>query len=132
MHARTHARPLYTNERRPFEGEFQNKLPSPPLFQRKSYKGLTFVLLVMALAFLAVDQTAAIFMIIAVVVAVLGSYSSSKAPRPISSTDTGRLLGGISKLMLSTQGGGLGAYVIALVFAVTDPSGSTTSTSNSG
>lgn len=117
---------------RPFEGEFENKIFPPPLFQRKSSKGLTSVLLIIAFAFLAVDVIAATFMIIAVVVPLLGSYSSSKAPRSVSSTNAGRLLGGISKTMLGTQGGGLGTYVVALFIAVTDTGVSTTPTSTYG
>eukprot|EP00903_Cladosiphon_okamuranus_P017480 g16100.t1 len=118
----------HKNRITPFEGEFENTLPSPPLFQRKSYKGLTFVLLVIALSFLAVDTVAATFMILAVVVALLGSYSSSKAPRSVSNSNAGKILGGISKTLLGTQGGGLGTYVIAFFFAITDTGVSTTPT----
>lgn len=78
-----------------------------------------FVLLVIALGFIALNATAAVFMILAVLLALGGSYSSMKM-----SPDTAvRTVGWVSKTLLGTQGVGLLVYAIAFAVVVANNSG---------
>lgn len=107
---------------------FRNAPPSPPLYKRKSYKALLLVLLVIALIFFSFDATAAIFMIISVLVALFGSYSNMKSGRKVVRKATNMVLGGISKTMIGTQGGGLAIYALSFFLALNnrdDDEGST-------
>eukprot|EP00903_Cladosiphon_okamuranus_P017475 g16095.t2 len=98
---------------------FQNAPPSPPLFQRTSYKVLLFVLLAVALGFLALNVTAAVFMILAIFIALGGSYSSMRTPHKTAA----RAVGLASKTLLGTQGVGLGVYAIAFAVVVSSIGG---------
>lgn len=105
------AHQLYTRAHSPLvSGPFQNAPPSSPLFRRTSYKALLFVLFAIALGFLALNVTAAVFMILAVFVALGGSYQHQRQ------NHAARAVGVMSKTLLGTQAGGLVVYVIA--FAV--------------
>ncbi|CAM9174696.1 unnamed protein product [Scytosiphon promiscuus] len=108
----------------------RNSPPAPPLYQRKSYKRLLFVLLVIALIFLAIDRTAAIFMIIAVVVALTGSYSSMKSSGKVARKTANMVLGNVSKTLIGTQGGGLAVYALSFFLALNNRSTSDTASSS--
>lgn len=99
---------------------FNNDPPPPPLFERGSYRGTIFLLLIVAFIYLSVDTTAGVVMILAVLASLIGSYTSSKAQRKMTRRATGWMSmllgggGGPSKTVLGTSGGGLVTY--ALVF----------------
>lgn len=94
-------------------GSFNNSPPSPPLFKRKSYKGLMFLLLIVALIFFAVDPTAAVFMILAVLTALFGAYSGSKTKQKRVRNAGSWILNIASKRTLGSNGAGAGVYALS-------------------
>lgn len=100
-------------------GPFQNASPSPPLFRRTSYKVLMFVLFAVALGFFALNVTAAVFMILAVFLALGGSFSSMA----MAHNNGARAMGSVSKTLLGTQGVGLVVYAIAFAVVVSSSTG---------
>ncbi|CAM9168047.1 unnamed protein product [Scytosiphon promiscuus] len=93
---------------------FTNQPPSPPLYKRTAYQRLMFVLFVVSLLTFAVSPGSAILMLTAVVVSVLGSYSSVNR----GSAARGEL-GGLSKTMLGAQGGAGLLYLFFLTRSAT-------------
>lgn len=89
------------------------------MFRRTSYKVLLFVLFAIALGFFALNATAAVFMILAVFVALGGSYSSMK----MSHNTAARAVGWMSKTLLGTQGVGVLVYGIAFAVVVSSAGG---------
>lgn len=87
---------------------FRNDPPPPPLFKRTSYKSLMFVLFLVALVFFTLSVTAAVFMLIAVGVSVIGSYTSMRSLRR-----TTRKLFGIPTIMYGAQGVATLIYVVS-------------------
>lgn len=89
--------------------------------------------MVVSLGFFALNVTAAVFMLLSVLVALGGSYSGMKAPRRAASRAMGWMLfggaGGVSKTILGTQGGGLAVYIIAFFVALSNRSSTTGSSS---
>lgn len=93
---------------------FTNQPLLPPLFKRTAYKQLVFVLFVVSLVTFSADPTAAALMLIAVIVSVLASYSSMNSQR--GSTPRGTQ-GGLSNLMVGTQGSAVVVYLFFLTRA---------------
>lgn len=82
-----------------------------------------FVLFAVALGFLALSTTAAVFMLLAVSTSLVGSYANRNATGKVARRAAGMMLGGFSKSMLGSQGGGLAVYVIAFFVAVSSSRG---------
>lgn len=79
-----------------------------------------FVLFAIALGFFALNVTAAVFMILAVFLALGGSFSSMNA---MSHNNAARAMGSVSKTLLGTQGVGLAVYAIAFAVVVSSSTG---------
>ncbi|CAM9547988.1 unnamed protein product [Ectocarpus fasciculatus] len=101
-------------------GSFNNSPPSQPLFKRKSYKGLMFLLFIVALIFFAIDSTAAVFMLLSVIGALTGAYSGSKQQEQQQRIrDAGLFFfNAASKRTLGSNGVGLGVYALSFLLAI--------------
>ncbi|CAN0194800.1 unnamed protein product, partial [Ectocarpus sp. 12 AP-2014] len=108
---------------------FNNSPPSPPLFKRKSYKGLMFLLLIVALIFFVIDPTAAVFMVLAVLAALFGAYSGSKTQQKRVRNAGWWMLNVASKRTLGSNGAGAGVYALSFFLGLqgTGESSQTTS-----
>lgn len=101
-------------------GSFNNSPPSQPLFKRKSYKGLMFLLFIVALIFFAINSTAAVFMVLSVIGALTGAYSGSKQQgQQQRIRDAGLFFfKAASKRTLGSNGVGLGVYALSFLLAI--------------
>ena len=111
---------------------FNNSPPGPPLFKRKSYRWMLFLLFVVALIFYAFNTIAATFMLIAVLASLGGSYKSQKASKAVAK-NAGNFLakmmaGGPSGTVLLTSGGGGGVYLLSFLLALANLGGDDSST----
>eukprot|EP00752_Nemacystus_decipiens_P013455 g11917.t1 len=101
---------------------FDNDPPAPPLFQQSSYRGTIFVFFVIALLYFAIDAASAVIMLFAVLVSLLGSYTSSKSRRRVARQAAGGVMSALlrstglpSKTVVGTSGASLLVYVIVFL-----------------
>lgn len=69
-------------------------------------------------------------MIIAVLVALFGSYSNMKSTSKVARKAAGMMFGNVSKSMLGTQGGGLAVYALSFFLALRSAGDDDDSSSN--
>ncbi|CBJ28410.1 expressed unknown protein [Ectocarpus siliculosus] len=112
-------------------GSFNNSPPSPPLFKRKSYKGLMFLLLIVSLIFFAVNPTAAVFMFLSVLAALFGAYSGSKTQQKRVRNAGSWILNAASKRTLGSNGAGAGVYALSFFLGLQNTDGSSSQSASS-
>lgn len=102
-----------------------NGLPPMPLFKRKSYKVTSGILFVVALIFFAFNRTAAVFMLLAVLLSLGGSYSTRNRVTKSASHAAGSLArligqGGPSLAVLGTSGPAVIIYALSFLAGISN------------
>ncbi len=117
---------------------FQNKPPPLPLFKRKSYKATSAVLFVVALIFFAFSTSSAVLMLLAVLLSLVGSYSTRNRKVKVAGSTTAAgvmsamFSGGPSLAVLGTTGPALIIYLGAFLSALPAAISSATTTAGGG